>query len=376
MNRTIEKNAFSKDASLALKGVAILLMMFHHCFRDASLYQGFPMSFFPLPEQTVVHLALASKICVSLFAFVSGYGLFLNCRDSAVSASRWAAKRYVGTFSGYWFVWGIAALVCQLINGRFVNTLFRDGFWHGLAYTAIDFSGTAKLFGTPTLNGTWWYMSAAAVFIVLVPAAVRLRKHLWLVLVGVVLFLRVITGKTGDGVFTGENSIFAFLVPFLFGCIFAQGNLFDRWLAIGAGKAWKKAIKAVLEIGVLLLFYVLYLKLPIKQFWEFHFGVVPLVLILFCAEFILPVPVLRTVLRFLGRHSYNIFLVHTFIRSYYLNTFTYSMRHFALVVLVLLLVSLGISLLLELLKKATRYDRLIRAICGRIEGVPAEGDRS
>ena len=68
-------SAFMKEDAAALKGIAILMMMLHHCFRDASLYDGYVISFAPFPEQTVVRFALFCKICVSLFAFVSGYAI-------------------------------------------------------------------------------------------------------------------------------------------------------------------------------------------------------------------------------------------------------------------------------------------------------------
>lgn len=366
----MHENAFDKNDSLVLKGIAILMMLFHHCFRDVSLYQSYTVSFFPFPEHIIVHLAYVSKICVSLFAFISGYGLLLSCRKKSVSATRWTAVRYIRTFSGYWFVWVISAIVCQLINHRTQLVLFKEGIWRGLLYSVIDFSGTASLFATPTINGTWWYMSAAAVFILLVPLVNRCRKNLWLVLFAAVALLRVLTGKNGDGVFPGNNSIFAFLTPFLLGCIFAEYTLFDRWLAVGTGVWWKKALKAVGLLGLLVVCYLMYLKIPVAKFWELHYGIVPLVLIVFCAEFILPIPGLRTVLRFFGKHAMNIYLVHTFIRAYYLNDFTYSLRHFIPIVAVLFAISLGISLLLELLKKAIRYPKLIDKLCDTIEQAP------
>ncbi len=90
-----------KEDAAALKGVAILMMMLHHCFRETSLYEGFTISFVPFAEAAVVRFSLFLKICVSLFAFISGYGLFLNYRKNTVSATRWVAGRYVSTFSGY-----------------------------------------------------------------------------------------------------------------------------------------------------------------------------------------------------------------------------------------------------------------------------------
>lgn len=368
-------SAFMKEDAAALKGVAILMMMMHHCFRETSLYEGFTISFVPFAEAAVVRFSLFLKICVSLFAFISGYGLFLNYRKNTVSATRWVAGRYVSTFSGYWFVWVFAAIGCQIVNGRFVSILFKEGVCRGLLYTAIDFSGLARLFRTPTLNGTWWYMSAAAVFIVLIPLVFRLRKHLPLVLIGSVLLLRVLSGSNGDGTFTGENSVWAFLSPFLFGCLFAERNVFDRWIAIGRGVWWIKAIKLVLEAGVLVLLYRMYHEVPKNMFWEFHFGVVPVAVILFLAEFVLRIPGLKQVLRFFGKHSYNIFLVHTAIRAYYLHDFTYSLKHFLLVVLFLFASSLVISLIIELLKKGMRYRALTDRILNRIAGErkPAAG---
>ena len=368
---TLRKPTFAKEDAMALKGAAILMMMLHHCFRETSLYEGFTISFAPFSEQSVVRVALFFKICVSLFAFISGYGLFLSYRNNRTSATRWVARRYVSTFSGYWLIWILIAIGMQVVNRRTQTVLFQEGVWKGAAYSLIDFSGLAWMFRTPTLNGTWWYMSAAAVFIVLIPFVFRLRKNLVLVLIGSIFLLRVLTGSNGSGTYTGGNSVYAFLSPFLLGSIFANGKLVDRWFSVFSDKWWKKGIKAAVEAGVLYLLYRMYHSLPLASFWEFHFGFVPLAVILFLAEFVLPIPGVKQVLRFLGKHSYNIFLVHTAIRAYYLHNFTYSLRHFMLIVLFLLASSLLISLAVELLKKVSRYQKLIDRICDRIAGTPA-----
>ena len=362
-----ERHVFLKEDALALKGLAILMMMLHHCFREQSLYKNHVISFFPFPEWTVVHLATFCKICVSLFAFISGFGLFQSYRKNAVSPTRWVAKRYVSTFSGYWFVWIIAAIVCQIINSRTGRLLFSESVWKGVVYTAIDFGGLAKMFGTPTINGTWWYMSAAAVFILLTPFLFRLRNYLVPVLLGCVILLRVLTGK-GDDIYTGDNSVFVFLTPYQLGCLCAETGLLDRWAAIGRGVWWIKTIKIVLELAVLVLLYKLYFEVPIKRFWELHYGLAPFVLILFCTEFILPISGLKHVLRFFGKHSYNIFLIHTFIRAYYLGNVTYSMKHFLLVILFLFGSSLVLSIVIELFKKITHYGRLVELVTDRIAG--------
>ena len=360
-------SVFGKRESQALKGVAILLMLLHHCFRSTILFDGYAVSFFPFREQMIVNIALASKICVSMFAFVSGYGLFLSYREEELPASKWVLKRYISSFSGFWFIWGLSAVVCQLINRRFQTIFFQNGFWRGLMEASIDFIGGAKLFETASLNGTWWYMSAALVFILAFPVLYRLRDNLWLVLAASIVFLRVIFGGNGNEVFTGDNSVYAFLSPLIIGAAFARYQMLDRWVRFGTKKSWGKAVKCVVECACILGLYKMYLYLPISYFWEFHWGFVPTAVILFCVEYVLNILGLRDVLAFLGKHSMNIFLVHTFIRSYYLADFTYSRGHFAWILLALLAISLAISFVVEGFKKLLRYDGFIRIVTAKIK---------
>ena len=355
-------SVFDKEESTALKGIAILLMLFHHCFRTVSLFQNYTVSFFPFSEDMIVHIAYASKICVSIFAFISGYGLFLSYKRHEETASRWVWRRYVRSFSKYWFVWALSAVICEAIDHRTRIILFEQGILQGLVNSMIDFTGLAALFKTPTLNGTWWYMSAAFVFILLIPLLYKCKNDLGLFLAGIVVFLRVITGKNGDAVFTGGNSIYVFFPALILGCLFARYRLFDCWVVRGRGHLWTKSIKLFVELFVLGLLYKAYHLLPVASFWELHFGLFPLVMILICVEYVVNIPFIGTVLRFLGRHSMNIFMVHTFIRLYYLPDFTYSFHHFALILLVLLCFSLLLSIVIEQLKKWVRYERLIQKI--------------
>ena len=119
------------------------------------------------------------------------------------TATRWCAKRYVKTFSGYWFVWVLSAVICQLIDGRTVRFLLQDGGYRGFLYGMIDFFGLARLFDAPTLEFNWWYMSAAFVFILLTPLLQRAKDELWLLLMGLVALLRVLNGGSGRTFFPG-----------------------------------------------------------------------------------------------------------------------------------------------------------------------------
>lgn len=62
------------------------------------------------------------------------------------------------------------------------------------------------------------------------------------------------------------------------------------------------------------------------------------------------------------------FLVHSFIRYVFFEEFTYSFKYFGLIVVVLFTISLGISILIELLKKWTNYNGAVNFICAKIRG--------
>ena len=62
---------FTKVDSLVIKGVALLAMMWHHCFLSDRA-DGYDISYWPLSHGQVIQIASFLKICVPLFAFVSG----------------------------------------------------------------------------------------------------------------------------------------------------------------------------------------------------------------------------------------------------------------------------------------------------------------
>ncbi len=87
---------------------------------------------------------------------------------------------------------------------------------------------------------------------------------------------------------------------------------------------------------------------------------------IWCIEFIINIPLVSSILKLLGKHSMNIFLIHTFIRAIYLSDFIYSFYHFILITGVLLLVSLGSSILIEKIKEIIKYNFTIEKLLKKI----------
>ena len=68
-------NGLKKEDSAALKGLAVLLLIFHHCYRLADRIERYQVDLCGLTTEQLVAIAECCKICVAIFAFVSGYGL-------------------------------------------------------------------------------------------------------------------------------------------------------------------------------------------------------------------------------------------------------------------------------------------------------------
>ena len=76
-------------------------------------FAGYTVSFAPFSQDFTVSLSYFSKICVGIFAFISGYGLYLSFSkqpNTAKSASAWTVSRTIKTMSGYWFIYILALI--------------------------------------------------------------------------------------------------------------------------------------------------------------------------------------------------------------------------------------------------------------------------
>ena len=95
-------------------------------------------------------------------------------------------------------------------------------------------------------------------------------------------------------------------------------------------------------------------------------GMIPEAVICWSYEFLIDLPVIREILQFMGKHSANVFYIHSFIRAKWLGNFVYSFGHAFLIWLVLMASSMVVSIMLEGIKKAVRFERLSGKISDRI----------
>lgn len=350
MNNTEKR--FDIDASLAIKGIAILMMLFHHLFRNGLyVHEKYDITYVPFPEVNVCNIATVCKICVAIFTFISGYGLYLNYKKRG-NETGWVLSRGIKLLSSFWFIAILCWIICQIIDGRVQSVYFSKSCYEGIVYMLVELLGCSWLLGTPLFVTEWWYMSAAIVFIFLIPIIFQFEDKLLLLLLMVIAFPRVL----GVG-YQGGCGIYTFLFGFMLGVFCARNDYVNKWINLYKGK--RKLAKFITEFVFLILGYKLYRKIPIDIFWEFHFGLYPLLVILFLTEFIIGIRSIKKILIFFGKHSTNIYLLHSVYLYIYLSEFIYNMPYFLLSYLVLTGISLGSSIFIEWLKKVIKYEKLI-----------------
>lgn len=341
---------FTKKETDFCKGIAIILMLFHHLFNDYQEYAGFTVSYWPFSGDRLTYLALLSKVCVAIFVFLSGYGLAATYKEDLGSEQpdrkkiwHFTWSRYWKLMTGYWFIF-LLTLLCQPL-GRTLTDAYGNGKKNMLVYTVLDMLGLSHAFSVPSLNPTWWYMSIAIAIIFLMPFIMPLMEKIGAlqVLIASVLVLQL-TGLV--------NASTVYLFSLLLGAASFQLHLFERVYRSGGNR---KDIRVLKSLILLLALCALLLLRTDYNYCGIADGLIALTLALLTSILLIKIPVASRSLQFLGKHSANMFLIHNQLYSFYFLSFFYSFKYWAVILLALVLSSLLASAIIEWLKKVTKY---------------------
>lgn len=349
----------SKNDSLAMKGIAILMMYVHHFYLSPERWDGYSVNFFPLTASSTLYIAQFFKICVSIFVFITGYGMIKSIKRqnsqlnlSSMSILSYTHRRLFSLLSNFIFVF-LLVIIVSFPTGRFFEVYGKSG--SSLLYFVIDMFGLAKLFKTPTYVGTWWYMSLAIVLIILFPLLVKLyREYKWTFLLAVVFIPRMIGLKVAD------KNLLHWILAMVLGMYCADTGLFERWRNFEKTKLRKipAVVLFFIHLFILAAFVVFRQCSAGQELLDVFDGIIPVYVVFFCRRYILPLRGLRQVLMFLGQHSMNMFLIHTFIREIYFEKFSYGFGNAWINVAVLIIDTLLLSMLIELIKKLVHFNVL------------------
>ena len=352
----------TKDDSMVIKGVAILAMMWHHCFLP-NRFESYDLVFSPLGVGRVVNIAGFFKICVSLFAFVSGYGLYCSLKGSEsreFRTGKWYLIRYLKTFSDYWPIVILLCTAGQLINGGASAAYMHGSIFNGVVNFILDLLGLAAFFKSPQFIGTWWYMSTALVYIILAPFLYLFIRRFGS---APLVIITMIVPRLFYAGCPGATHTLSFLMAFVMGMTCADLKPIQR-LKTWSEKSRKREVLLTIALLVLLVFcYKFDWRMTTKLYWDIKWGLFAAAYAIIIAFTLSRIRFVRDVLMFFGRWSAHLYLIHTFFRAKYTASFVYGQGgHFLMVIVRLLAVSLLACLLFRLFKRLTRYDDHVKKL--------------
>lgn len=359
---------FTKEHTMQMKGIAIIILLFHHCFLNAQRWATvpyeklattkgwgyYPISFAPFSSHTIQYLASFSKICVAMFVFMTGYGMWVSyeSQKKKTTMSNYIKKRMVTLMTGFLIIF-VVTEVLAIPTGRFIEVYGHD--FRSVVYMIIDALGLAKLLGTPLFCLTWWYMSLAIVLIMIFPFVHSImEKYQWIVVVASIIVPRACG-------FGQSTDLFRYLLAYTLGMYFAQHDLLarikEKFMEQNVAGKLLSLIVSLIGLAVIIKCRQnAWIGWKYLDFWD---GFAAMYVIVNSYIYILNGKWIVKGLGFLGKHSMNIFLIHSFYRDVFFHEFTYSFYYAWLDYIVLMAISLVTSIVLEWFKKLIRYEKFI-----------------
>ena len=359
---------FTKEHTMQMKGIAIIILLFHHCFLNAQRWAtvpyeklattkgwgGYPISFAPFSSHTIQYLASFSKICVAMFVFMTGYGMWVSyeSQKKKTTMSNYIKKRMVTLMTGFLIIFVVTEILA-IPTGRFIEVYGHD--FRSVVYMIIDALGLAKLLGTPLFCLTWWYMSLAIVLIMIFPFVHSImEKYQWVVVVASIIVPRACG-------FGQSTDLFRYLLAYTLGMYFAQHDLLarikEKFMEQNVAGKLLSLIVSLIGLAVIIKCRQnAWIGWKYLDFWD---GFAAMYVIVNSYIYILNGKWIVKGLGFLGKHSMNIFLIHSFYRDVFFHEFTYSFYYAWLDYIVLMAISLVTSIVLEWFKKLIRYEKFI-----------------
>lgn len=328
----------TKNDTNILKGVALLLLLCHHLFY---INNGLYDDIFIVGHGLVNEFGKVCKVCVPIFVFLSGYGLTKSYQGKRIEAWTFYRNRMAKLFLNYWLIWLLFVPLGVFVFGRTFEAVYID---HIPIRFLLDFGGLAYTFGFYGYNATWWFMSCIIMLYLLYPA-------LWFRggQSNILIFLLFVSMMFSLFHIPYLMPIRYYLMTFIAGMLFASTNLLTKY-------PLTTPLKKSLCFIVLLFCILIRNKL---SGYTLQFDTVNCIIgIVLYANIRINNGLLQRTLAFIGKHSMNIFLFHTFIFAYFFQELIYAPKNPIVIFLFLLGICLIISVLIEKLKGLLLFQRL------------------
>ncbi len=342
--------SFSLNTSNSAKGIALLLLLWHHLFYEHSEY-----------PYLIFYSSQLAKVCVAIFLIISGYGLAQSIQRKPMGLWAFYKHRFSHIYLNYWYISIIFVPVAIYFFNRPITGVFETKPYLKFFIQMLGYHMYFRdiLYG---YNPTWWYISVIFGLYWLFPFMFTTVKRYGAF--ALVPALALLLAWQSEEIVIAILSFWIF--PFMLGIYLALNNGFERISSILKRIGWLRYLVITVLIALIALLrhqlffgFMLFGVTLIPNWLDGFFGAVIILLVFeLTQQFI----IIEKGLTFLGKQLFNIFLFHTFIFYYFFPDFIYSFDHPVLSFLVLLVICVVISYILELTKKWIGFQKIQTAI--------------
>lgn len=336
MEKSFDYNLSLND-TMALKGVALLLLLWHHLFYAGDMpVDDIMIGHYPLVQT----LGIWCKVCVAIFVFLSGYGLTISAEKNGGIGKLWQfyKKRYLKLMINYWFIYLIFVSFGVFLMGRTFESVYGENY---VLPAIVDFLGLFQsIYGSPYgYNPTWWFYGCIIVLYAFFPLLYKCKNY-WYLLIPLAIVFNALACHV-----TFISPCAGYMLSFVCGMS----------LALNPPKKMNGGCKNILWLFVTFGVIAWYRLLSTHVFlWD---AMISLSLTILYMHLTLP-KFLRKPLAFIGRHSFNIFLFHTFMFSLYFRDYIYWTKNPMVIFATLLIVCIVMSVVLEKVKEYIGINKL------------------
>lgn len=334
---------FSKRYTNIIKGIAILILCWHHLF-----WHNVAVPVDLKTSELMDILVPITKVCVALFTMLSGYGIYESFQKGKTAYGKFVCSHVMKLWINYWWIYIPVLILSFWFHRQGTPVQIYGTGLIGLRNLLLDAFGLRAVIYSATLNNTWWYMEAAVVFYLSFPLLHKMLNKFPALLMGISA-LPVLLASVNifwSGFITTDRELF-YLLDFVVGMELSRRGVLNR-IAAYCRQDKKKQREF---IGYTIVFFVVVCvirtQLSLIVDTVYAFSIILVGIGIASLE-----GIVNKALEFLGTHSMNIFLIHSMI--YYYFSGTKQLLESIDVVLfryaALVLICLGCSMLVELVK--------------------------
>lgn len=349
-----------KHDSKLLYGIAVLSMLYHHLFCvPERLNNDFIFSLGFISDDISIKLAWYCKLCVAIFAFLSGYGLFLtaskyentNILQKIFNDYKYISKHLISFFKKYWIVFIVFIPIRFIFFGCEFD--FKEFFWN---LVGVDCS----------YNGEWWYVFLYMKLLFVFPfincilysyknkkSNVLKYAFILIYVCTLILFFRYTVVK--NFILNIIDGKLYYYYTFIIGIVIARFSLFDKLKRIV-----KSNVNGVMMSFVSVILTIIFRTIFAKDaaYDKIDFLIAPILIFSFSniLRYISNKRIDRLFILF-GNYSTYIWLVHTFLCYYYFQNIILMPKYSLLIYIWLVILSLSVSIILDYI-----YNLIGRAI--------------